>query len=333
MPRVNLLVLLVIGAGCGSVGQKTDAGAGTGGATDGGAGGAGGSGGGTDSGSAADAPADSGTPAACNPMSAFGAPVVVPGLSSTTRDDGLSLSPDTLTAYFSSFRGTSGVVDNIYTASRAAADQTFGSIALITSVMGASGVDFAPRISPDGLRLYFASTRAGTNAHIFLAARTSLLTDFAPASQVAMVNSTADDRDEHVTADEKTIVFASTRTPTSGALDLWIAERPGTGSFGAPTRIAELATASNEFLPVLSDDKLTLYFGSDRTIAPAKGGNDIWVARRSTPTGTFGAAQNVAELNSAMDDYPEWLSPDGCTLYIASGPATATHFYQATRGR
>src|SRR5262245_43581125 len=145
MRGLSFIFILTL-TGCGSVGQISDSGAdapGTGGGGTGGAGGAGG--GGTDAGNTADAPGDSGPAPACSQTSPFGTPVLVPGLSSTTRDDGLSLSTDTLTAYISSFRGPMTTIDNIYTASRSAADQAFANVTLITSLMSGTATDFAPR--------------------------------------------------------------------------------------------------------------------------------------------------------------------------------------------
>src|SRR5262249_35603729 len=118
---------------CGSVGTKRDGGGGGGGsggsASDGpgpaGAGGGGGAaatdapGAGGGGGSPADAGTDMGTTPACNQASPFGAPAQVMGLNSATRDDGLSLTSDGLTAFLSSFRAATVTVDNIYTASRA----------------------------------------------------------------------------------------------------------------------------------------------------------------------------------------------------------------------
>jgi len=330
------LLAITMMCGCGAVGtMKHDGGGGSGGGTaDAGAGGApavdapgaGGGAGGAPA-DAHDAPA-----AACNQASPFGAPVAIAGLNSTSREDGASFTADGLNAFISSFRGAAGTVDNIYAASRSSTSQPFGTPTLVTSIMMSSSIfDFAPRISGDGLRLYFASTRPGTTtSHIFLATRTSLITDFGAAAQISGINSTADDRDEYLTSDEKTLVFGSTRTGGAGGFDLYVAERPGTGAFGAPTPITEINTASNETLPVLGDDRLTIYFLSDRT--GGKGGSDIWMARRTTPTGTFGAAQNVAELNTGMEELPLALSPDGCTLTFAAGLPASTDLYQATRG-
>jgi hypothetical protein len=353
MPRPSLSLLFVVivvalgcgGLGCGSVAAKHDGG-GTGGAT--GIADAGAETGGdataasdaavdtrVDTGAsdarASDGPGADVRTAACNPTAAFGAPTLVAGLNSTSREDGLSLTSDRLIAFFSSFRGGTGTVDHIYTAARSAPDQTFGTPAPVTSIMGsATANDFAPRISPDGLRLYFSSTRSGAR-HIFLATRGTLLTDFVTPAQVAVVNSAAEEFDEHLTGDEQTMVFASTRAGGLGVADLYVSQRTA-GGFGAPALITEVSSAASDFLPVLSDDRLTIYFGSDRANAAAKGGSEIWIARRTTPTGIFAAPQLVADLNSPLDDYPVWISPDACTVYFASGPTTATDLFQATRG-
>jgi Tol biopolymer transport system component len=316
----RLLVLWAAAAlGCGSVASKH---------VDGGSGGS--SGGGGAAGTTDAGQPDTGPTASCNPTSPFGTPTLVPGLNSTSREDGLSFTADLTIAFFSSFRGGTGLVDHIYTAARSAPDQTFGTPTLVTSVMGTSGVDFAPRISPDGLRLYLASSRSGAS-HIYLATRASLVTDFTAPAMVAVVNSAAADYDEYVTTDEQTMVFASTRTGGLGAADLYISQRTA-GGFGAPMPLTEVSSTTSEFLPALSDDRLTIYFGSDRTNAAAKGGTEIWIARRTTATGAFGAPQLVAELNSALDDFPVWLSPDACTLYFSSGPTAAMDFFVATRG-
>ena len=341
MSRRLLVPWVAAALGCGSVAAKH---------TDGGTGGSNGSGGtvGTadagqpdvattevqaDTGGDAnrsDVPGDTGPTAACNPTSPFGAPALVPGLNSSSREDGLSFTGDLTIAFFSSFRGGTGAVDHIYTAARSAPDQTFGTPILVTSVMGASGLDFAPRITPDGLRLYFASSRSGAS-HIYLATRTSLVTDFTASAMVAVVNSAAADYDEYITTDEQTMVFASTRTGGLGGPDLYVSQRTA-GSFGAPTPLTEVSSTTAEFLPALSDDRLTIYFGSDRANVAAKGGTEIWVARRATATTPFAAPQLVAELNTALEDFPVWLSPDSCTLYFSSGPAAAMDLFVATRG-
>jgi len=68
--------------------------------------------------------------------------------------------------------------------------------------------------------------------------------------------------------------------------------------------------------PVVTPDGLTIFFTSDRPDKSAHGSNDIWVASRRTVSDDFGMPTNVAELNTADDDAPSWVSPDGCRLYF-----------------
>jgi hypothetical protein len=316
MKRLSLSLLAAV-TGCGSVSvQKTDAGASDSGA-------------GTDT-AMADVPGTDAPQPRCNPSSPFGTPVAITSLSSTTRDDGLSLSPDGLTAYISSYRDGSGV-DHIYTATRGGPNQAFGAPTVLSSVAMGGAFDFAPRISTDGLRLYFASNR-GATLDIYLATRTSLITAFGTPQALSVVNSTtAVDEDPFLSDDESAIFFASSRTTGTG-LDIYSADKGASGMFNAPILRAGLSSTADDFLPVLTADKLTIYFGSTRTDAPAQGGADIWMSQRTAVAAAFGTPTNVAELNTANDDFPLWLSPDGCTLFIGSGPTANTDFFAATRG-
>jgi Tol biopolymer transport system component len=63
-------------------------------------------------------------------------------------------------------------------------------------------------------------------------------------------------------------------------------------------------------------DGLEIYFASART--GTIGGDDIWVARRVTTSDPFGALSNATELNSSLNDYPTWVSADGCRILFAS---------------
>jgi hypothetical protein len=61
---------------------------------------------------------------------------------------------------------------------------------------------------------------------------------------------------------------------------------------------------------------------------------DIWIARRASVNDPFGAPANVSELNTANNDQPGWLSPDGCRLYLYSdrtGGVGGTDLYIAER--
>jgi hypothetical protein len=65
---------------------------------------------------------------------------------------------------------------------------------------------------------------------------------------------------------------------------------------------ADLNTPSLDGCPIQSPDGLSLYMASNRP--GGKGGLDIWVATRATPTAPYGAPVNLGEpVNSAADDF------------------------------
>jgi hypothetical protein len=74
-----------------------------------------------------------------------------------------------------------------------------------------------------------------------------------------------------------------------------------------------------------SHDGRTISFATTRPLpgsaadARSKFDFDVWVAHRDTATGAFSNLAPVTELNTtSWDEVPEWLSPDGCTIYLSS---------------
>ena len=64
----------------------------------------------------------------------------------------------------------------------------------------------------------------------------------------------------------------------------------------------DINTPSLDGCPIQSPDGLSLYVASNRP--GGKGGLDIWLATRSSPTAPWGAPQNLGEpVNSAADDF------------------------------
>jgi hypothetical protein len=96
-------------------------------------------------------------------------------------------------------------------------------------------------------------------------------------------------------------------------------------------RIAEVASAANDWGPALSADGLTLYFHSDREA----GIDDIFAATRSAPDGIFGDDEIVGELFSPDGDdnpalpeggeriyFSSWRENDVLRIYVAENAAT-----------
>jgi hypothetical protein len=136
-----------------------------------------------------------------------------------------------------------------------------------------------------------------------------------------------DDENEALTGDGLTLFYASRATNGYGGFDLWMVTRPtSTSPWGPPTNLGPTVNSSaDEDTPRLSPDGLSLYFCSNRP--GGRGGFDIWVTTRPTPTAPFGPPVNLGSaINSSFDDYIPQISADNRTLIFSSsrsyGPDT-----------
>jgi outer membrane protein OmpA-like peptidoglycan-associated protein len=131
------------------------------------------------------------------------------------------------------------------------------------------------------------------------------------------INSNDWDAQPTIGADNKTLIFASSRPGTLGKLDLWESVRQADGKWSKPQNLGpSLNTEGNEHMPFLHPDGQTLYFASDNL--PGMGGNDIFVARRQ-PDGSWGAPQNLGyPINTKGEEGMLVVSLDGATAYFAS---------------
>lgn len=104
-----------------------------------------------------------------------------------------------------------------------------------------------------------------------------------------------------LSADGKTLYFASDMPGTLGQSDLFKVEILADGSFGTPIHLGpEINTEGKETFPFVSDDN-ELYFASDGH--PGLGGLDIFVSKINED-GAFAHPINIGEpVNSPTDDF------------------------------
>lgn len=128
--------------------------------------------------------------------------------------------------------------------------------------------------------LYFSSTRGG-NQDIYAS------TDWGPAQPVSELNTGTDDSRPNVRRDGLEIVFDSTRAPTLGGPDVWIARRASNSvPWDAPVHLRALSSAANDTRASLSWDGATMLIGSAR--AGGEGSADIYVSHRTKARGNVG---------------------------------------------
>jgi hypothetical protein len=286
--------------------------------------------------SLSDGPEEDGTlpnldagPPACSPTSPFGAPVLVAGLQSNATEGGLRLTPDELTGFFWSTRPGGPGTTNLYVATRPDRTAPFANVTLLSS-LDVAGNQYDPTVTADALTLAFGSDRASTDGtyDLFLATRATTAADFGGVTALSSLNTSSNDQQPFLVPDGSEIYFSSDR---SGDSDIYRARLVGGGGFGAPSALTEINTAGiADEHPVVSADDLTMFFSSTR--AGGVGNIDVWTATRANVSTPFGGLTDVMPVNTASKDIPDWISPDGCRLYLHSDrDGGSPHEYVASR--
>jgi len=183
-------------------------------------------------------------------------------LSSSSNDSKVSFTANGLTAFVGSERSGGEGATDVWRGTRSTPSGAFSFDQLYLAAVNDSNPQWDPHISEDGLRLYLAP--GGGTQHIALATRTASNTAFGAPTTIPELQSAMVDNDPTLTADERVIVFASSR---DGTRKLWYATRTGPiDGFGTPRVVPGVVDGDDS--PHLSADGCRLYFVSQR------GGND-----------------------------------------------------------
>jgi outer membrane protein OmpA-like peptidoglycan-associated protein len=179
----------------------------------------------------------------------------------------------------------------------------------------------AQSISPDGTWLVFtACNREGDGSQGSCDIYWSQLKREGwtkPVPFSATINSEAWDSQPSIGADNKTLIFTSSRPGTRGKYDLWITEKGAGGKWKKPERLPPpVNTGGRDHTPFFHPDGQTLYFASDSL--PGMGGDDLFMSRRN-PDGTWGEPVNLGyPINSKANEAGLVVSLDGKTAYYAT---------------
>lgn len=261
---------------------------------------------------------ESGPPPSCDPAKPFGTPKPVEGpVNSSGYEMSPTLTADELVIVFD--RSVNLNAGTILMAKRSSRAEPFSAPAELTELtQGLTGVEAigGPSMTGDGLTIFFfGELSAADDADIFSASRTVVTAPFGQARKVERAGSSSVEVYPSVKHDGAELWFTSERLG-GVTRHLFRSVRDAIGAYGEASVISELRSSNNEAGVALSADGLTVYFGSDRP--GGLGESDIWMARRPSLSAPFGAAEPVSELSSPTEDYPAWLSPDGCRIYLTS---------------
>jgi hypothetical protein len=240
-------------------------------------------------------------------------------------DEAQSITGDGLTLFYGSKApGGSGNLD-IWMVTRPTVSSPWSAPANLGPTVNSPAIDTGPRLSPDGLSLYFSSTRPGGSGgyDVWVASRSSLSDPFGtPVNLGSAVNSSSHDEFGDISADNRTMVFTSDRPGGFGLLDIWMTTRATANAPWGPAQHLGPAfnTSVYDFPVALSRDGLLLLFKSDRSITEGNPAAAMFVSRRTSAEQPFGPPvliRPILNIGSGGVDYSS-LSDDGTTLYVGT---------------
>ncbi len=220
----------------------------------------------------------------------------------------------------------------------------------LAELINTTADDYEPRLSADGLTLFFVRGKAGENADIYISRHTH--EGWTEPKPLVGVNSEYEELGPEPSPDGQSLYFYSDRPGGLGGYDLWVAHH-GRQGWQSAINLGPLVNSEfNDYGPALSDDGTTLYFSSNRpqpgdetepdpNAWPATIREDLfhrdydlyWAA--VTDRG-FGKAKAIASLNSPYNEGAPAVSSFGDFLYFASdrpGGAGGFDLYRSRRLR
>ncbi|WP_246853828.1 OmpA family protein [Rufibacter aurantiacus] len=219
-------------------------------------------------------------------------------------------------------RNGSGELDdeNLYLASRK--DGQWQSAVPISDAINSELNEGAASLSGDGRVLVFTSCNRQDSygsCDLYISYREG--NEWSkPKNMGRTVNTPSWDSQPSLSADGRTIYFASNRKGGQGGEDLWMTKQQDDGNWSLPVNLGpKVNTPGRENSPFLHASGNTLYFATDGL--QGMGGLDLFKVNREQ--NGWGTPQNMGyPLNTHRDESSIFISPDNKTGYY-SGQAVA----------
>lgn len=131
------------------------------------------------------------------------------------------------------------------------------------------------------------------------------------------VNTSASEKQPSVSADGRTLYFASNRNGTKGDLDIWYSVQNAEGKWSIPVNLGDsINTPDVEQSPFIHADMQTLYFSSNGW--PGMGGADIFLSRKKTGNQWVTPLNLGYPINTGADELGLIINSGGDRAYFAS---------------
>jgi hypothetical protein len=216
----------------------------------------------------------------------WGEPVNLgPTVNSSLTNGGASISADELSLYFHSGgqRGGSGGAD-LWMTTRSTINDPWGEPVNLGPTVNSSSGEVCPRISVDGLSLFFASDKPGGygGRDLWVTRRATHADAWGtPVNLGPNINTSAADIGLDISADGLVLFFSSERLDGAGNFDLWVTRRSTVSDpWGPAANLGHIVnTTYGESAPSISADELSLYFCDYNLNRPGGSGDiDLWQA-------------------------------------------------------
>lgn len=209
------------------------------------------------------------------------------------------------------------------------ADYVFGEPVDMGKQINTPYTDAAASISPNGLELYYCSTRPPSTGwddlDLYVAKRTSLDDDWGePVRLPAPLNADgASALFPFLTQDGLALYFNCNRPGGYGGFDLWVARRATLDSpWGKPVNVGPPVNSQyDEHRVAVFNDEREIYFSDMELLRPGGYGMaDVYVSTRASKTDPWGEPVNLGPMINGpdWDQGPTYIFPDGLRAYFTT---------------
>lgn len=189
--------------------------------------------------------------------------------------------------------------------------------------------DSYPTFTPDGTFILFGSNR-GAVLHLWVATKTNGSFEAPTLTQLTLAGE-QQANEPYLASNGQTLYFGATQDTDAADWDIYRATG-GPPSFSQAVQLPGLVSTADEVAPVISEDERELFFSSNRHSAIQTGMIDIYTATRADASQAFSMPVRVPALSEdGGNDWPVWLSPDGCDLYYINKTASVSTLYVTHR--
>ncbi len=200
---------------------------------------------------------------------------------------------------------------DIYHASRSSVFSPFGTPTKVDALSMNGLIESTPEVASNGESITFARL-VGNNDLLISTWDSGNGTWMAP---VALNDLNTGEHEQSASISDDRRMLALTRQPLAGSADIMFSTRASPSDpWSAPVAQVELNSIAHDGSVFLSGNKLTVCFDSQRASLQ----NDIYCARRASPTVPFNAPEPMTAINSALSDKDPWLSPSGTVMIFWS---------------